>query len=317
MHGLCERTGEVGRWDYATYEKRKVVLEAERRRPNGDPRSITVQWTWSDAEDAGLTRKDNWRSYPAQMLRHRCDADAARALFPDVVSGLYTPDELGANYDPKRGEVVEVEAETTEAPERAPDGADEVYDVDPEPDVTDEQRALIERIRERIDEAYGDGVSQWSDALDAYLSEAYDGKIVDLSPDTLKELGHTIAGWSSHGGRRSKRRLELDRRLAAYNNYAPATPIDWSATASDDDDDRETLRKRWHEVAPDKLGGLFDDYRAALKSRHEADSFKSLTSAAIMDDLATLERLDEEAGEPGGMSPLDDHAMGMIEQYGG
>ena len=38
-------------------------------------------------------REGTWSQYPAQMLRHRCAADLAREVYPDVLMGLYDPDE--------------------------------------------------------------------------------------------------------------------------------------------------------------------------------------------------------------------------------
>lgn len=49
-----------------------------------------------DAQCAGLLSKDNWRHYPAAMLRARCISAVARMAFPDTIGGLYTPEELGA-----------------------------------------------------------------------------------------------------------------------------------------------------------------------------------------------------------------------------
>jgi hypothetical protein len=53
-------------------------------------------FTIADAQRAGLSG-DNWRKYPAAMLRARCISAVAKMAFPDTVSGMYTPDELGAD----------------------------------------------------------------------------------------------------------------------------------------------------------------------------------------------------------------------------
>jgi hypothetical protein len=48
-----------------------------------------------DAKVAGLLSKDTWKKYPEAMLRARCVAIVARALFPDAIMGAsYTPEEL-------------------------------------------------------------------------------------------------------------------------------------------------------------------------------------------------------------------------------
>jgi hypothetical protein len=38
--------------------------------------------------------KDNWRKFPRQMLTARCVSEAVRLLAPQIVSGIYTPEEV-------------------------------------------------------------------------------------------------------------------------------------------------------------------------------------------------------------------------------
>jgi hypothetical protein len=38
--------------------------------------------------------KDNWRKFPRQMLTARCISEAVRLLAPQIVSGIYTPEEV-------------------------------------------------------------------------------------------------------------------------------------------------------------------------------------------------------------------------------
>jgi hypothetical protein len=38
--------------------------------------------------------KDNWRKFPRQMLTARCISEAIRLLMPQIVSGVYTPEEV-------------------------------------------------------------------------------------------------------------------------------------------------------------------------------------------------------------------------------
>lgn len=67
---------------------------AYRRRGWEEPELFS--FTIDDASCAGLLGKDNWRHYPAAMLRARCISAVARFAFPDTIAGLYTPEELGA-----------------------------------------------------------------------------------------------------------------------------------------------------------------------------------------------------------------------------
>jgi hypothetical protein len=77
------------------------VIDAAR--PGQEPTRFT--FSSEDAKNAGLLGKDNWRKYPRAMLRARCLAEAVRAVFPDVLLGVYDPDELGA-VTSESGEIV-------------------------------------------------------------------------------------------------------------------------------------------------------------------------------------------------------------------
>lgn len=57
-------------------------------------------FTINDASLASLFEKnDNWKKYPAAMLRARCISAVARMAFPDTIAGMYTPEELGADVE--------------------------------------------------------------------------------------------------------------------------------------------------------------------------------------------------------------------------
>ena len=75
---LIESTG-----DRATYEA------------NREGEGVTrMSFTIEEAKAAGVTGKDNWKKYPAAMLRARCIAALARVVFPDLLLGVYESDEL-------------------------------------------------------------------------------------------------------------------------------------------------------------------------------------------------------------------------------
>lgn len=90
-------------------------------RVNGDDRRAVAQivraddpdftfeavWTIERAQNAKLTGKDTWKSFPAAMLKARAITEVARAACSEILQGtIYTPEELGAivNQD---GEPVE------------------------------------------------------------------------------------------------------------------------------------------------------------------------------------------------------------------
>lgn len=76
----------------------------------GEPEPTRLSWTIEDAKNAGLLGKDNWKKYPRAMLRNRCQAELARAVYPDEVDGVYDPDELGA-ITTEDGEIIDVRLE--------------------------------------------------------------------------------------------------------------------------------------------------------------------------------------------------------------
>jgi hypothetical protein len=54
-----------------------------------------MSFTMEQAKNAGLGG-DNWRKYPAAMLRARASLALARAVYPDLMLGVYDPDEVPA-----------------------------------------------------------------------------------------------------------------------------------------------------------------------------------------------------------------------------
>lgn len=70
------------------------------------PTPVTIRWDWKRATQAGLTGKDNWRKYPAQMLAARVISEGVNACYPAACNGMYTPEEV-ADFDDKREVVKE------------------------------------------------------------------------------------------------------------------------------------------------------------------------------------------------------------------
>lgn len=55
---------------------------------------VTVAWTLEMARSAGLAGKDVWKQYPRAMLRARVISEGIRTVYPAVLCGLYTPEEV-------------------------------------------------------------------------------------------------------------------------------------------------------------------------------------------------------------------------------
>lgn len=56
--------------------------------------SVKITWTFAEAKKIGLTGKDNWNKYPRAMLRARVVSEGVRTVYPGVVIGTYTPEEV-------------------------------------------------------------------------------------------------------------------------------------------------------------------------------------------------------------------------------
>lgn len=56
----------------------------------------TETFTMDNAQSMGLAGNYNWKAQPATMLKWRAVSACARVVFPDVIQGMYTPEEMGA-----------------------------------------------------------------------------------------------------------------------------------------------------------------------------------------------------------------------------
>ena len=94
MGALVRRSPDYGgiEWTCLTDEKAECVIS--RLLPNGKQEKYTSTFTIEEAQKAGLTGKDVWRKYPKRMLKHRCMSYGLRDVFPDLLAGLYEPEEM-------------------------------------------------------------------------------------------------------------------------------------------------------------------------------------------------------------------------------
>ena len=90
MVALVLRSGLAERFDMVATTATEATFETQRK----GSKPVTLTFTMEDAERAKLTGGENWKKYPAPMLRARCKSDLARLVYPDLLAGLYTPDEL-------------------------------------------------------------------------------------------------------------------------------------------------------------------------------------------------------------------------------
>jgi hypothetical protein len=91
--GLVLRSGKA---KYFQVTKSTPLVATYRTHRHGDPEPVEFSFSIEDARRAKLSQDSdsNWSKYPAAMCRHRCSAELARAVYPDVVMNVYVPEEM-------------------------------------------------------------------------------------------------------------------------------------------------------------------------------------------------------------------------------
>lgn len=90
MVALVKRSSACRYFRVVESTPERAVYETQRE---GDPEPTRLAWTMQDAKRAKLTGNGNWQKHPAAMLRARCSSALARAVYPDMVAGVYEEDE--------------------------------------------------------------------------------------------------------------------------------------------------------------------------------------------------------------------------------
>lgn len=118
MVAIVTRSGACRYW--RTIETTAERCEIHTQRVDDDTIYRRV-WTMDDAKRAGLSGKGTWAKYPTAMLRHRCAADMAREIYPEILLGMYDPDEIStdgidARPMPQRSRVEVIQTPETTTP---------------------------------------------------------------------------------------------------------------------------------------------------------------------------------------------------------
>ena len=95
---------------FSLIESTDAIATYETKRRGGQ--ATKLSWTMEQAKKAGLAGRGTWAAHPAAMLRARCSAALARVAFPDLINGLYDPDEAqdaAPSTEPTRVEAVVAE----------------------------------------------------------------------------------------------------------------------------------------------------------------------------------------------------------------
>lgn len=90
MVAVCLKSGICDYFEVVERSDQRAVVRAKRA---GRPEHV-MAFSLDDAKRAGLVGKGNWAKYPAAMLVARAQAALAREVFPDLLLGLYTDDEM-------------------------------------------------------------------------------------------------------------------------------------------------------------------------------------------------------------------------------
>jgi hypothetical protein len=123
-------------------------------------------FTMEDAKTAGLTGNPSWTKYPGNMLRWRAVANALHIVAPDVLVGIYTPEEIGAEVNADGSvtsewqqqnapEPITVEAEIVEDDKATPNDIRRIHAIAGQKfgktkDVAEESKAKFKAIKEQV-----------------------------------------------------------------------------------------------------------------------------------------------------------------------
>lgn len=78
-------------WRVVESTAERCVIETHRK---GESDPVRHEWTIGDAKTGNLLGKNNWKNSPRAMLRARCGAELGRMVYPDLLLGVYTAEEI-------------------------------------------------------------------------------------------------------------------------------------------------------------------------------------------------------------------------------
>jgi len=106
MLARLQSAGGTVRWD--AYGDTQVTGTFSH--PKGG--NVTITWTIERAKKAGVGNLDK---FPAAMLRARCISEGVRTVYPGVIVGMYTPEEISTFTPQETVPTVETKTITVEA----------------------------------------------------------------------------------------------------------------------------------------------------------------------------------------------------------
>jgi hypothetical protein len=95
--------------------------------------------------------KDNWRKFPRQMLTARCISEAVRLLAPQIVSGIYTPEEV-QDFNSPAPQQAQIAHQPAERPRLNPNRMNVIEAPQPaKAEVVDPRAEVIARLTDLLD----------------------------------------------------------------------------------------------------------------------------------------------------------------------
>ena len=183
----------------ATYETQRVGQPSQR-----------MSFSMEQAQAAGLANKDNWRKFPAAMLRARAGMALARAVYPDALMGIYDPDEMGGGTAQPPAPWAEPSSKRRGEP-REPPAAVVVVEGPTEPPIVDAPAAAADDLPADHTSGTPDSVRSW---WTLQIKSAPTLDAVERIGMELRQLGPEMARNTSYELFRELWAVMVDRRKA-------------------------------------------------------------------------------------------------------
>lgn len=157
MAGVVRRSGLCRYMVITSWDNQHCTYECAR---TDEPEAIkhVFTYTMQMANAQGLTRNRNWQQMPQQMLRARALTMMLRAVYPDAVSGMYSPDEIADNMSMNDDERAQISADSlgeelrtpTQAPRSAPPQQHRAIEHSAPPPVDDAEAQALQQVAREL-----------------------------------------------------------------------------------------------------------------------------------------------------------------------
>jgi len=189
---LVKRHPDCEYWVVRETNNERCTIETLR---TGDPGPTTRTWTIEDARQANLTSKNNWKAYPAAMLRARCSADLGRAVYPDALMGVYLPEELQRGGARRSSSTPTAGQPTTDTPSDVIDA--EFEDAETAPSASSEFLAKVAQGRRVLAKIDGERIcAEWC-MLASQVLDVCEETRDETEAAPLGRLLRLKAGWTA------------------------------------------------------------------------------------------------------------------------